>query len=82
MTEYGHYCYKVTCYETVRLIAQKAGLVNDNYSVAFQSRLSNKWLNPFIDDVIKRTCKKRDKICFDHCSGICYRLPGNHGRNR
>ena len=58
MPEYGHYCYKATCYETARLIAQKAGLVNDNYSVAFQSRLSNNWLSPFTDDVIKELAKK------------------------
>lgn len=52
LPEYGLYCYKATCYETARLIARKAGLEKDNYSVAFQSRLSKNWLSPFTDEVI------------------------------
>ena len=52
LPEHGHYCYKATCYETARLIVEKAGLKKENYSVAFQSRLSRNWLKPFTDEVL------------------------------
>ncbi len=58
MPEYGLNCYKATCYETARLIAQKAGVNKENYSVAFQSRISKNWLNPFTDDLIKELARK------------------------
>ncbi len=51
------FCYKATAYETSRLIAQKLGLTDDDYTVAFQSRLDNKWLTPFSDDVIEQFAK-------------------------
>ncbi|MFO7843671.1 MAG: ferrochelatase [Bacteroidales bacterium] len=52
LPEYGHYCYKATCYETTRLMAKKVGVKKENYSVAFQSRLSRNWLQPFTDEFI------------------------------
>jgi protoporphyrin/coproporphyrin ferrochelatase len=48
----GAYCYKATCYETTRLIASQLGLQKDDYSLSFQSRLSDKWLKPFTDKVL------------------------------
>ena len=52
LPDYGHYCYKATCYETARLIALNTGITKNNYSVAFQSRLSKNWLQPFTDDIL------------------------------
>lgn len=46
------YCYKATSFETSRLIAAKLGLKAEDYTVAFQSRLDKKWLEPFSDEVI------------------------------
>jgi protoporphyrin/coproporphyrin ferrochelatase len=50
--EHGRFCYKATCYETTRLLAAKLGLDTKIYSTAFQSRLTNNWLEPFSDEVI------------------------------
>lgn len=52
MPVHGTMCYKATCYETTRLIAAKLGLENGTYSTAFQSRLTNNWLEPFSDEVL------------------------------
>jgi len=49
----NHYCYKATVYETSKLIADRLGLPRSKYEVSFQSRLTNKWLAPFSDDVLK-----------------------------
>tara|TARA_B000000609_G_C24103696_1_gene309902 strand:- start:606 stop:938 length:333 start_codon:yes stop_codon:yes gene_type:complete len=45
------------CYETTRLIAKKLKLSKKNYTVTFQSRLDNKWLKPFTDDVLEDMIK-------------------------
>jgi len=52
------YCYKATAYETSRLIANKVGIREDQYTVSFQSRLDNKWLTPFSDQVIEDYAKE------------------------
>jgi protoporphyrin/coproporphyrin ferrochelatase len=59
--EHGKFCYKATCYETTRLIAAKLGLDTKKYSTAFQSRLTNNWLEPFSDEVIVRKAKEGAK---------------------
>lgn len=51
------FCYKATCYETTRLIAEKLNIPEDKYVVSFQSRLDNKWLEPFSDKVIEEKAK-------------------------
>lgn len=58
MPEHGKYCYKATCYETTRLITSKINLSSDGYSVAFQSRLTKKWLKPFTDKIIIQKAKE------------------------
>jgi ferrochelatase len=47
--EYGSFCYRATCYETTRLLAEKLNLIQKKYSTSFQSRLSKNWLAPFTD---------------------------------
>lgn len=49
----NRFCYKAQCYATTRLIADKLGLKEGDYTVAFQSRLDKKWLKPFSDKVIE-----------------------------
>ncbi len=49
----GTFCYKATCYQTSRLIADKLSLSSEKYSTSFQSRFSKDWLNPFTDTVLK-----------------------------
>ncbi len=51
-------CYRAQCYETSRLIAAEMGLSEDQYDVAFQSRLETRardpWLTPYSDIVIAK----------------------------
>ena len=47
------FCYKATCYATTRLIAERLGLKESDYTVCFQSRLDKKWLTPFSDKVVE-----------------------------
>lgn len=55
------FCYKATSYATTRLIAQKLGIKEENYTVCFQSRLDKKWLTPFSDEVVEEWAKKGAK---------------------
>ena len=53
VNEYNLYCYHAGCYATTRLLAKKLNLSEGKYSVSFQSRLNNKWLEPFSDKVLE-----------------------------
>jgi len=53
VNELNKFCYKATCYATTRLLADKMGLKDADYTVSFQSRLDKKWLTPFSDKVIE-----------------------------
>lgn len=47
-------CYRHQCFETTRLVAEKLGLSDDQYSVSFQSRLGkDPWLTPFTDATLR-----------------------------
>ena len=61
MNEYNKFCYKATCFATTRLLAEKMGLKETDYTVAFQSRLDKKWLTPFSDQVIEEWAKEGAK---------------------
>lgn len=61
ITEMNRYCYKATSYATTRLIASKLGLIEEQYTVCFQSRLDKKWLTPFSDKVIEELAQKGAK---------------------
>lgn len=50
---FGKFCYKATCYQTTRELAKLLGLPKEQYSVSFQSRLSNNWMTPFTDKNLK-----------------------------
>lgn len=60
------FCYKATCYETTRRIAAELNIPKEKYTVAFQSRLDKKWLEPFSDKVVEELAKKGCKklLCF------------------
>lgn len=55
------FCYKATSYATTRLIAEKLGIKEENYTVCFQSRLDKKWLTPFSDKVVEEWGEKGAK---------------------
>jgi protoporphyrin/coproporphyrin ferrochelatase len=56
-------CYRAQCLKTVRAFAQSAGLPDDKFSIAFQSRLGrDPWLKPYTDHVLQtlaRTGKRK-----------------------
>lgn len=54
-------CYKATSYATTRLIADKLGLKEEDYTVCFQSRLDKRWLTPFSDKVVEEQGRKGAK---------------------
>lgn len=54
MNDINRFCYKAQCYATTRLIADRLGLKEEEYTVAFQSRLDKNWLTPFSDKVIEK----------------------------
>jgi protoporphyrin/coproporphyrin ferrochelatase len=50
----NRYCYRAACFQTSRLLAAELGLNEDQYTVAFQSRLGkDPWLQPYTDEVLK-----------------------------
>ena len=56
--EAQQFCYSHHVYETTRLVVEQLGLNNDQYLVAFQSRLGNDpWLTPATDQTIDQLAK-------------------------
>ena len=53
VTNENKFCYKATTYETTKILASRLNLSPDKYHVTFQSRLTNKWLTPFTDEVLE-----------------------------
>ncbi len=61
ITDDNRFCYKATSFATTRLIAEKLGLKEEDYTVCFQSRLDKKWLEPFSDKIVEEWGKKGAK---------------------
>lgn len=61
INEKNSFCYKATCFATTRLLVEKLGLTEGQYTVAFQSRLDKKWLTPFADKVVEELAKNGAK---------------------
>ncbi len=76
--DHGKYCYRATCYETSRLIADQLNLELSDYTVGFQSRLSNNWLTPFTDAVLDEKLRRWKEKYIGFRTFICYRLFGNY----
>lgn len=55
-------CYRAQCYETVRAFVAATGLRQEQYSVAFQSRLGrDPWIKPYTDVMLESLGKKRTR---------------------
>ena len=61
ITEINKFCYKATTYETTKLIASRLNISQENYVVTYQSRLTNKWLSPFTDEVLQAIANEGTK---------------------
>mgnify|MGYP001319487263 FL=1 len=66
ITKLNYFCYKATCYETAKQIAKRLKIKKSDYIVSFQSRLDNKWLRPFSDEIIRKKGREGSKkiLCF------------------
>jgi protoporphyrin/coproporphyrin ferrochelatase len=58
ITDENKYCYKAACYATTRAIAKKLNIPDEKYTVSFQSRLDEKWLQPFSDKVVEKKAQE------------------------
>lgn len=50
-------CYRAGCYETTRRLAEKLNIPKEKYTLAFQSRLDDKWLKPYSDKIVAEKAK-------------------------
>jgi ferrochelatase len=61
-------CYRAQCLKTVRAFAQSAGLPDDKFSIAFQSRLGrDPWLKPYTDHVLETLARTGTKKLLVMC---------------
>ncbi|UII28519.1 ferrochelatase [Fulvivirga maritima] len=61
VTDENQYCYKATCFATTRILAERLGISEKDYTVCFQSRLDKNWLEPFSDKVVEAKAKEGAK---------------------
>lgn len=53
ITQSNHACYRAQCFATTRLLVEKLGLKEGEYTTCFQSRLGRaEWIKPYTDVVI------------------------------
>ncbi|MFT7031102.1 MAG: ferrochelatase [Marinoscillum sp.] len=58
----NRFCYRAQCFQTTRLLAEKLGLTEDQYTVCFQSRLGrDPWIKPYTDEVLEHLAKSGKK---------------------
>ena len=58
-TPQNQLCYRAQCFYNTRLMAERLGLKENQYSTCFQSRLGkDPWIQPYADDVIPALAKK------------------------
>lgn len=54
----NRHCYRAQCFATARALAARLGLSEDQYEVAFQSRLGRTpWIRPYTDERIRALAK-------------------------
>ena len=63
----NYFCYKAGSYYTTKLLVEKLGLEEGRYTTSFQSRLDNKWLTPFTDNVLEELAEKGNKKVLVFC---------------
>lgn len=60
--ERNRFCYRAQCFQTTRLVAEKLGLSEDQYTVCFQSRLGkDPWIKPYTEDILEQLAAKGSK---------------------
>jgi ferrochelatase len=46
------YCYRASCFATTRELVKRLGIPEGRYTTSFQSRLNDKWIKPYSDQVV------------------------------
>ena len=58
----NEFCYRAQCFQTTRVLAEKLGIPEDKYTVAFQSRLGPvEWIRPYADEALKELAEQGKK---------------------
>jgi len=57
----NQFCYQAQCYATTRSLVQKLNLKSADYSIGFQSRLDDKWVKPYSDQLVEQFAKEGKK---------------------
>ncbi|MEE3003214.1 MAG: ferrochelatase [Pseudomonadota bacterium] len=61
ISESNKVCYRAQCYETAKLISERAGINREDYVVSFQSRLGKTpWITPYTDDILESLSKQHE----------------------
>jgi ferrochelatase len=60
-TDKNNLCYRANCMATTRAIVKKLKLPEGKHKSTFQSRLDDKWLEPYSDKVIEELAKEGKK---------------------
>ena len=64
----NRFCYSAQCYQTAKLIAGKAGIPEEKYTVCFQSRLGKTpWIKPYTGEVISQLAREGKKRLLVFC---------------
>jgi ferrochelatase len=58
ITKNNQYCYRANCMATTRALVKALSIPEGKYTSSFQSRLNDKWLQPFSDKVVEELGKK------------------------
>ncbi len=62
ITKDNRNCYRAQCFATTRAMAKAMDLAESDFTVCFQSRLTNKWIEPFTDKVLEDVAKKHKRV--------------------
>jgi len=58
ISESNQHCYRAQCFATARSLAKRLGIPDDQYDVCFQSRLNDRWIQPFTDSYYRELPKQ------------------------
>jgi ferrochelatase len=61
VTKNNQYCYRANCMATTRELVKALQIPEGKYTSSFQSRLNDKWLQPFSDKVVEELARKGAK---------------------
>ncbi|MCW3084293.1 MAG: ferrochelatase [Bacteroidetes bacterium] len=61
ITKDNQYCYRANCFETTRQLVKRLNIPEGKYETTFQSRLNDKWIKPYSDNVIREKAKEGKK---------------------